>query len=64
MELRRVRVWKVQDRWVWECTLCQPPAMGSRAQWHQVLSSLRRHYRVRSCHHDWVRRNKGKHLAA
>ena len=52
--------------WVrWCCTLCQPPARGARGiRYHGgsqaaleavINTSMKHHFRVRSCHHRFVR---------
>lgn len=44
-------------RWRWCCTLCDPPARGSRWNWDAIMTiTLPGHFWRRKYHHDYVRR--------
>jgi hypothetical protein len=63
-QLRRsFRIWQdpvVGSVWRWQCTFCHPPVCGYRTScdaWEKILAvSAPRHFRVKRCHHAWVRR--------
>ena len=61
---RRFRIYagRFPGEWRWECSLCQPVAVGGRSgpdAWAKVIAvSLPGHMMRRSCHHAWVARNR------
>lgn len=63
---RRFRIYRCPctGAWRWVCTLCDPPAEGARFSpdaWDRIVAvSMPRHFRVRSSHHEFVHRTKGK----
>lgn len=60
---RKFRIWREHPgRWVWECTLCDPPAHGERLGgidgWRKVVEiSLPGHMKHRRFHHRHVARH-------
>lgn len=57
---RKMRIWKMGGRWIWDCTLCHPGVQGSTSDWDRTLANARRHCeRSRRYHHQWVRAYKG-----
>lgn len=58
---RAFRIWRCPQcpAWLWECTLCDPPAFGCRTTpdaWERIITiSMRYHLRRRRDHHDYVR---------
>lgn len=57
---RKIRVFAIAGRWVWHCTLCQPPTIGSTAAWPKTMANAARHcQRNRPFHHAWVAAHLG-----
>jgi hypothetical protein len=62
---RRVRIFKVLDLWVWDCTLCQPPSAGATHSFLHTVRNVRRHCeRTRPSHHEWVRKTLDRRWAS
>jgi len=62
--IRRLPPYIGRPVYVWECTLCHPPATGQRCGddgWLRIImTSGPRHFRVRMYHHAYVLRTRGK----
>jgi hypothetical protein len=55
-----MRICKLAGRWVWHCTLCHPPTIGSTWSWAKTLANAQRHcHRNRCLHHAYVTRHLG-----